>query len=209
MSFEDPNNPNEDSGLEIMAYLVDKLESRYNSIVKFNQLINTTNNPEDFFSLKNDFKLLFNDLEEDFRQAIFSIKALTAQNKNILNELKIKNNENKNTKEQLNKVLSENKNLKTQLVKFEDNNNLNIKKEDSKRKKGNYDKFEIKTEPKKRNYSSKNNRNINNNKTENEGFNNYEIDQLANVKNIMDTMKKNKIKLKMAIEQHFTNNQEN
>ena len=39
--------------------------------------------------------------------------------------------------------------------------------------------------------------------------NNYEFEQLSNVKNIMDNMKKNKLKLKMAIEQHFTNNQDN
>ena len=34
---------------------------------------------------------------------------------------------------------------------------------------------------------------------------NYELDQLSNVKNIMDNMKKNKLKLKNAIEQHFIN----
>ena len=38
--------------------------------------------------------------------------------------------------------------------------------------------------------------------------NNYEFEQLSNIKNIMDNMKKNKLKLRMAIEQHFTNNQD-
>ena len=38
--------------------------------------------------------------------------------------------------------------------------------------------------------------------------NNYEFEQLSNVKNIMDNMKKNKLKLRMAIEQHFTNTQD-
>ena len=209
MSFENPNSENDGPGLEIMGYLIEKLESRYNSIIKLNQLINTTNTPAEFFSFKNDFKLLFNDLEEDFKQAIFSIKALTTQNENILNELKIKNKENKNILDQLNKSISENKNLKIQMEKFEnDSNNFNVKKEESKRGRGNYDRYEIDTDPKNRNYKTENNRN--NNKREKEGFNDYEIGQLSNVKNIMDNMKKNKMKLKIAIEQHFTNNnQEN
>ena len=38
--------------------------------------------------------------------------------------------------------------------------------------------------------------------------NNYEFEKLSNVKNIMDNMKKNKLKLKLAIEQHFNNKSE-
>ena len=86
MLFEENVQANDYSISEIMNYLIQKLESRYNSIIKFNELLDTYNSPEDFFSLRKDFKLLFNDLEEDFRQGIFAIKALTSQNIKILDE---------------------------------------------------------------------------------------------------------------------------
>ena len=53
-----------------------------------------------------------------------------------------------------------------------------------------------------------NNYRIKDKKEENIKKNKYELEQLSNVKNIMNNMKRNKMKIKMAIDQHFTNNQE-
>ena len=217
MSYEESNELDDYSAIDIMEYLVKKLESRYNSILQFNKLIDTSNSSESFFALRKDFKLLFNDLEEDFRQGIFSIKALTKQNKKILDDLKIINKQNKNLTEQLNDILSENKNLKLQILKYKDNDFSQIKKDNSKqniKRRDDYDKYENNIENdfnnKKINYSNKN-YNKKNDSKEIEQFrkNNYEFEQLSNVKNIMDNMKKNKLRLKMAIEQHFTNNKDN
>ena len=216
MSYEDSNELNDYSPVDVMEYLIQKLESRYESILNFNKLIDTLNSSDSFYSLRKDFKLLFNDLEEDFRQGIFSIKALTAQNKKILDDLKIINKENKKITDQLNSVISENKNLKLQIIKFKDDKSPEIKKENSKKniKLNDYDKYENNYDNdydnKKINYMHKNSKK-NMEKKEIEQFrkNNYEFEQLSNVKNIMDNMKKNKLKLKMAIEQHFTNNQDN
>ncbi len=49
MFFEDDNQSNDYNISEIMEYLSQKLESRYNSIIKFNELINTSGTPEAFF----------------------------------------------------------------------------------------------------------------------------------------------------------------
>ena len=210
MSFEQTGKFNDYLVEEVMKYLVQKLETRYNSIIKFNKLLDTSNSSEAFYSLKKDFKLLFNDLEEDFRQGIFAIKALTSQNIKILDELKIKKNENKKIAEQLDFILSENKNLKMELIKFNENSSPKIIKNNSEKDinvRGQYNKYENENSNKKRNYTTKsNNRNMEKKKMEQYKKNNYEFEQLSNVKNIMDNMKKNKMKLKMAIEQHFNNN---
>ena len=209
MSYEESNRLNDNSFVEIMGYLIQKLESRYEIIIKFNQMLDTSNSSDDFFSLKNDLKLLFNDLEEDFRQGVFAIKALTSQNKKIMDNLKIKTNENINILEKLNNTLSENKNLKLELIKLKDKNRPEIKKNKSKRDinlRHNYEKFDNNIindfMNKKRNYST---RNVVKKQIEKLKKNNYEFEQLSNIKNIMDNMKRNKLKLKMAIEQHFTN----
>ena len=209
MSYEESNRLNDNSFVEIMGYLIQKLESRYEIIIKFNQMLDTSNSSDEFFSLKNDLKLLFNDLEEDFRQGVFAIKALTSQNKKIMDNLKIKTNENINILEKLNNTLSENKNLKLELIKLKDKNRPEIKKNKSKRDinlRHNYEKFDNNIindfMNKKRNYST---RNVVKKQIEKLKKNNYEFEQLSNIKNIMDNMKRNKLKLKMAIEQHFTN----
>ena len=182
----------DNSSVEIMNYLINKLESNYSSIIKFNSLIDSFDSSESFFTLKKDLKLLFNDLLQSFKQGIFAIKALTNQNKKILEEMKLKDIEIKRIIEQFNNQITENKSLKKQIIKIKDKDikdNIDIKENIYKEKKDdiiNNDNNDI------------NNIKINNNK--------YEFAQLSNVKNIMDNMKKNKLKLKMAIEQHFTNN---
>ena len=188
---------NEDSLTEIMSYLIKKLESNYSSIIKFNSLLDTYDTSESFFSLKKDLKLFFNDLLENFKQGIFAIKALTNQNKKILEEMNLKDNENKKILEQLNNMINENKNLKSQIIKTKDKE---LK-----------EKMEIK-EDFDNNEVNQINININNKyrekKEEQNKNNKYDFAQLSNVKNIMDNMKKNKMRVKKAIEQHFTNNQE-
>ena len=151
-------------------------------------------------------KLLFNDLEEDFRQGIFAIKALTAQNKKILDDLNVKENENKNITEQLNNILVDNKNLKMQLIKIKDKKiNPNSKKDLEMKKRE--ENFNLNFNENRYDNDNINKDKVDDNGNENKGGN-YEYGQLSNVKNIMDNMKKNKMKLKMAIEQHFNNNQE-
>ena len=203
-----PNDAYDYSFIEVMQYLTSKLESLYNSILKSKKLIDTSDSPNSLFSLRKDLKQLFSDLQEDFRQSIFAIKALTTHNKSLLNELKRKNKENKRIAEQLNSILSENKNLK--IIKSKENDNQ-IKKYNSKKdinlnlRDDSDNKENVKEENyKKRNYSVTRKRN-NERETEQLKKNNYEFEQLSNVKNIMDNMKKNKLKLRMAIEQHFTN----
>ena len=211
MSIDNSNQMYDSTFFEAMKYLINKLESRYNSILTFNKLLDSSDSPNSLFSIKKELKLLFNDLQEDFRQGIFTIKALTKYNKNILDELKIKEKENENLTEQLNSILSENKNLKLKIIKSIENI-PQIKMDSSKKDlnlnlKENLDNNENVHEEE--NYQRKNYFNINmrNNEKEVEKFkkNNYELDQLSNVKNIMDNMKKNKLKLKNAIEQHFIN----
>ena len=187
---------NDNSVTEIMSYLIKKLESNYSIILKFNNLLDSSETPESFFNLRNDLKLLFNDLTENLKQGIFAIKALTNQNKKILEEMKLKDFENKEIVEQLNNMNIENKKLKTQIIKIKDKDIAdNLEKNED---------YKIINKNKEIN----NNNNYSNNNYCNNNYNNkYEFAQLSNVKNIMNNIKKNKMKLKMAFE-NFSNNQE-
>jgi len=193
---------NDNASIEIMNYLIKKLESTYNSILKFNNLIDSYDTSEEFFSLRKDLKLLFTDLTENLNQGIFAIKALTNQNKKILEEIKIKDIEHQKNIEQLNNIITENKKLKTEIENKEENFEIkeNIKENN------------ITIEKNEQIYENNNNINIINKEEDNINIrqknNKFELQQLANVKNIMDNMKRNKLKVKMIIGQHFSNNQE-
>ena len=195
---------NDSASIEIMNYLIKKLESTYNSILKFNNLIDSYDTSEEFFTLRKDLKLLFTDLTENLNQGIFAIKALTNQNKKILEEIKIKDIEHQKNIEQLNNIITENKKLKTEIENKEENFEI---KENIKDKDNNID-----IEKKEQIYE--NNNHIINKEEDNININirpknnKFELEQLANVKNIMDNMKRNKLKVKMIIGQHFSNNQE-
>ena len=196
---------NDNSSIEIMAYLIKKLESSYNSILKFNNLLDSYDTSESFFTLRKDLKLFFTDLTENFNQGIFAIKALTNQNKKILEEIKIKDIELQKNISQLKNKIPENKNIK-----------LEIKENENKE-----EKFEIKENSKDNNIKIEkdeelNENNVNNNLIMNKKEDNvrkknnkFEFEQLSNVKNIMNNMKQNKMKLKMIIDQHFTNSNNN
>jgi len=192
---------NDNSTQEIMSYLIKKLQSNYSLILKYNNLIDSSESPENFFNLRKDLKLLFNDLTENLKQGIFAIKALTNQNKKILEEMKLKDFENKEITEQINNIHNENKKLKTQIIKIKDKD---IEDNLDKNEDYNYKEDEFN--------NLKKGKIINKNKEINNNYNNinnkYEFAQLSNIKNIIDNKKKNKMKLKMAFEQHFTNNQE-
>ena len=191
---------NDNSVTEIMSYLIKKLESNYSIILKFNNLLDSSETPESFFNLRNDLKLLFNDLTENLKQGIFAIKALTNQNKKILEEMKLKDFENKEIVEQLNNLNTENKKLKTQIIKIKDKDIAdNLEKNED---------YKIINKNKEINNNNDYNNNYSNNNYSNNNYNNkYEFAQLSNVKNIMNNIKKNKMKLKMAFE-NFSNNQE-
>ena len=196
---------NDNSSIEIMTYLIKKLESSYNSILKFNNLLDSYDTSESFFTLRKDLKLFFTDLTENFNQGIFAIKALTNKNKKILEKIKIKDIELQKNISQLKNKIPENKNIK-----------LEIKENENKE-----EKFEIKENSKDNNIKIEkdeelNENNVNNNLIMNKKEDNvrkknnkFELEQLSNVKNIMNNMKQNKMKLKMIIDQHFTNSNNN
>ena len=199
-----------DAGLEVMQYLIQKLESRQKKIIKFKNLFRELDSFESFYLQRKEIYILLIDLEEDLKQSSFAIKALVLQNKALLKEINIKINEKKTISEHLNFTLGENQNLKLQLnninekivgnIPFRNNNlnnnnllNVNIKSI----KISNEEEYE---EPKIKNLVIKNN-NSNNN------MNNLEkqskSEQLYNVKNIMKEMRNNKRDLKKIIEEHF------
>ena len=197
----------DNSSIEIMNYLIKKLESTYNSILKFNNLLDSYDTSESFFTIRKDLKLFFTDLTENFNQGIFAIKALTNQNKKILEELKIKELKQQKNINEFNGVITENKKIKSEIENKEENfeikeNNIENIKDNNK---NNLEKNEELKE------NNINNNIIINNKEENirQKNNKFELDQLSNVKNIMDNLKKNRMRVKMILGQHFTNNQDN
>ena len=187
------NEYTDNSSIEIMSYLIKKLESNYSSLLQFNNLLDSLDSPESFFSLRKDLKLLFKDLIDNFNQGIFAIKALTNQNKKILEEMKLKDFENKEIIDQLNKINTENKKLKSQVIKIKEENVMeNLENFEENKKE------EIRKE---KNNDKRKEEKLNNN-------NKYEFAELSNVRDIMDNMKKKKMKLKMAFE-HYKNQEQN
>ena len=198
----------DNSSIEIMNYLIKKLESIYNSILKFNNLLDSYDTSESFFTIRKDLKLFFTDLTENFNQGIFAIKALTNQNKKILEELKIKELKQQKNINEFNNIITENKKIKPEIENKEEN--FEIKENNIENIKDNNKNNLEKNEELKENNININN-NIINNKEENirQKNNKFELDQLSNVKNIMDNLKKNRMRVKMILGQHFTNNQDN
>jgi len=218
------NNNTNDSNLDVMNYLIQKLEFRQKKIIKFKNLFKELDSFESFYSQRKEIYLLLNNLEEDLKQASYAIKALLLQNKSLIKDINTRIAENKVISNELNLTLGENQNLKMKLENLDTNevkkneiinNNINkinnnnlvnvniesIKVDDE----GEYD------EPQMKNINLKSNNNIkmeSNNK--NEDFNhenNYE--QLANVKNIMNEIRNNKQNLKRIIEEHLKEQNKN
>ena len=219
------NNNTNDSNLDVMNYLIQKLDFRQKKIIKFKNLFKELDSFESFYSQRKEIYLLLNNLEEDLKQASYAIKALLLQNKSLIKDINTRIAENKVISNELNLTLGENQNLKMKLEnldtnevkkneiinnninKINNNNNLvnvnieSIKVDDE----GEYD------EPQMKNINLKSNNNIkmeSNNKNEDFNYeNNYE--QLANVKNIMNEIRNNKQNLKRIIEEHLKNQNKN
>ena len=205
-------NITSETSLEIMNYLVQKLEARQKKVLKFKNVFQELDSFESFYSQRNEIFLLLNNLEEDLKQATFAIKALIMQNKALLKEINIKTNENKNVLNKLNFTLGENENLKLKLNQQNDNINFNISYpidinnnnlSNTNIKQIKIDDEEEYEEPKIKNLDIRDNNIINENNNNNnfDKMNKYE--QLSNVKNIIKDMRNNKRDLKRIIEQHF------
>ena len=217
------NNENnkKDSNLEVMEYLMQKLDFRQKKIIKFKNLFKELDSFESFYAQRKEIYLLLNNLEEDLKQASYAIKALLLQNKSLINEMNTKISDNKKISNELNIALGENQNLKMKVEKLEnikinqnkmneinnyDRNNNNdlvnvniesIKVDDE----GEYEEPKVKNIDLKYNSNSKLNSYNNEEEDEINQDNNYE--QLSNVKNIMKEMRNNKRNLKRIIEEHF------
>ena len=128
--FNDNNNSISQTNENLIEYLINKLDSRIKKISKNKNFIKSIENI-DFFPYKKDLINLMNDLEEDFKQALFAIKALLTENKSLTldnNNLKEKNF---NLIETNNFLNVENENLKLEFnlnnneIYNKNNNNLN------------------------------------------------------------------------------------
>jgi len=210
----DKNVPPEIS-MEVMNYLIQKLESRQKKVFKFKAIFKELDSFESFYSQRKEIYLLLNNLEEDLKQASFAIKALYIQNKALLKDISNRVNENKNMTNKLNFIIGENENLKMKLNSINENkleniisysnNNINTMNINKKFKIDEEEEYE---EPKAKNLIFKDNNknaymNINNINVENFNDKQNQYEQLANVKNIIKDMRNNKKDLRNIIEKHF------
>ena len=202
--------------LEVMNYLIQKLESRQKKVFKFKAIFKELDSFESFYSQRKEIYLLLNNLEEDLKQASFAIKALYLQNKALLKDISNRVNENKNLNNKLNFIIGENENLKMKLnsinenkleniISYSNNNNINSMNINNKFKIDEEEEYE---EPKTKNLILKDNNknaymNINNMEIENFDDKQNKYEQLANVKNIIRDMRNNKKDLRIIIENHF------
>ena len=202
--------------MEVMNYLIQKLESRQKKVFKFKAIFKELDSFESFYSQRKEIYLLLNNLEEDLKQASFAIKALYLQNKALLKDISNRVNENKNLNNKLNFIIGENENLKMKLnsinenkleniISYSNNNNINSMNINNKFKIDEEEEYE---EPKTKNLILKDNNknaymNINNMEIENFDDKQNKYEQLANVKNIIRDMRNNKKDLRIIIENHF------
>ena len=230
MSFDIKNNIICDSSHDIMLYLIQKLECRQKNLNNYANLFNSINSIEAFYLRRKDMINLFQNLEEELHQASLAIKALLIQNKALSEEktqcLNIKQDYSKLLKEN-NYLLKENSNLSQKIKEF---NTQNINKIENSKKSPSFNKEIMKY--KFNNIKSQQNKNYQNNKsyinkrTNNNRFNKNkiinklnnnknihlnesydDIKQLKNVKSIIADMKRNKLKLKEVVNEHFGKNE--
>ena len=224
------NNRNDiicESSPDIMEYLIQKLETRQKNLFQYANMFNSINSIEEFYMRRKDIFNLFQNLEEELRQAALAIKAIMIQNKALSNEniqiLGIKKNYSKLLSEN-NYLLKENNNLSQKLKE------INLPNKLQKRAKSptfikEYQKYKLDKSVQNKNYQTNdklvknkniyNNKNINKKKIQNklninknvrvnESYD--EIKGLKNVKAIMEDMKNNKIKLKEVVNEHLGKN---
>ena len=233
MSFDIKNNIICDSSHDIMLYLIQKLECRQRNLNNYANIFNSINSIEAFYLKRKDMINLFQNLEEELHQASLAIKALLIQNKALSEEksqsLNIKQDYSKLLKEN-NYLLKENSNLTQKLKEF---NPQNINKNENRKKSPSFNKeyqknkynnnkslqnrnfLNNKSHVNKTNYNNKgSNKNKINNKLNNNNNKNIhvnesydDIKQLKNVKSIMEDMKRNRLKLKEVVNEHFGKNE--
>jgi flagellar biosynthesis GTPase FlhF len=234
MSIERGNNIISKSNIEIMEYLIQKLESRERNLSKYSNIFSEIDSFDSFHQKRKDIFILFKNLEEELHQAAFAIKALMNQNKaisqeNLSNKI-LKNNYNKLLQEN-NYLLIENNNFAQELKELKNKKNKNgtahkVRNPSfnnfSTAKFNNFNDIGNNYQPLNRVTSTKKINNSNIKKKIKKKNDNYkkknaddiynfdlelnEIDKLKNIKNIMQKIKSNKNKLKEAIEQHFAKN---
>ena len=128
MSNERGNNIISKSNIEIMEYLIQKLESRERNLSKYSNIFSEIDSFDSFHQKRKDIFILFKNLEEELHQAAFAIKALMNQNKaisqeNLSNKI-LKNNYNKLLQEN-NYLLIENNNFAQELKELKNKKNKN------------------------------------------------------------------------------------
>lgn len=185
------------SNSSIMEYLIQKLESRSRRISKQKSIFTQFSSFEAVYAQKKELFALFSDLEDDLKQASYAIKALLAENK----ALSIQSGKNDEMAKKIiyeltqnnNYLVAENENLRMQL------NNITSPIEDT-----------INNNCDVNDLCNTNvnliNKQLTNITEENEMIDITTNNQMPNVKNIMNNMKKNKTKLKETIKQHFNKN---
>ena len=225
MSLNHKKNIISESSPDIMAYLIKKLETRQRNLYNYANMINSINTIEDFYYKKKDIFNLFQNLEEELKQASLAIKALMVQNKALSEENINSLNYKKNNKKLLNEnnyLLKENNNLTQKLRKnntnqiFEQRNKspsfnkeyqkykFNNKFAQNQKYKTNYKSNECKTDSShKINKKFKNKKKLDKNKNIHLNESYDDIKGLKNVKAIMKNMRENKIRLKEVINEHF------
>ena len=120
---------NENSNL--IQYLIRKLESRKSLLYNIKEILNSINSINDFLKYKIPTINFLEEINEDFKQAIFAIKALFTENKalSLSNDAQKEKNDKQKTENAF--LFSENEDLKKSInEKFENkkkNNNLNSK----------------------------------------------------------------------------------
>ena len=228
MSLNYRNNIISQTSPDIMEYLIQKLECRQRNLFNYANIFNSIDSIESFYLKKKDFFNLFQNLEEELRQASLAIKALMVQNKALSEEniqcLNIKKNNSKLVKEN-NYLLKENNNLTQKLKEITIPNTIEKRSNSPSYNKG-YQKYKFtnksfqnrkfktndKFSGKENSYSNKiynktkNKNKINNNKNVQVNESYDDIKGLKNVKAIMEGMKKNKMKLKEVVNEHFGKN---
>ncbi len=235
MSLDIRNNVICDSSHDIMEYLIKKLESRQRNLNGYANLFNSINSIEDFYLRRKDLFNLFQNLEEELRQASLAIKALMIQNKALSEEsIQFKDNKINFSKilKENNYLLKENNNLTKKLKELKSENIKTFEKRMKSPKFNNdFQKNKLKTNKSFQNtkqkinikpygnrtcYNTKNfNKKkvnqkmaLNNNKIKNGHLNESydDIKELKNVRTIMEDMKKNKLKLKEVVNEHLGKN---
>ena len=216
------------SNPDIMEYLILKLESRQRNLAKCANIFNEIDSFESFYQKRKDIFNLFQNLEEELKQAALAIKALLTQNKALSHESINSNNIQKDYKKLLlenNYLMKENNNYAQKLKNLKINDKIGIRGKSPtfgripKTQNDYINKSKNRYEPaKKVNDKKKSNYNMNINKRYNKINNrskdkNYELDlddieQLKNVKNIIKDRKNNKNKLREVIDEHFKNQTE-